>query len=278
MRIRKSVVETAVAVAVVAAMVAVALAIYSLPIDSDGSRPSLETTLAGTSFAETTASTFQSASRSGVAPAPWYAGQVLRLVFNSTVVQSLVGNAYSYKVVSLESPATDPNLIAVNITVVGGQAASGNLTTGYAISYSGNRSVYAVVRFTPPSGYELDGVDVTNYPAVKQSITFSQEEQQVAQVALSNSTVKSMIGAMTFYVAGVESIPVQSSNFPGDFLVSLNQVNGARAMEVYVNGEMTTATSIYQYSRTQTTCYSLGPTEGEECFTDPWSNPHPIAF
>ena len=134
-------------------------------------------------------------------------GQVVGLVLNSSIVQSYIVNAYSYDFSSVMPSQSNPNLLIVTVNVTGAQSVSGNYTTGYKVSYTGIRTFNATVQFAAPSIYTLHNVTVTVLPNMNQSITYNLQQQRVAQVALSNSTVKGLMGTAPFYVESVTPFP-----------------------------------------------------------------------
>lgn len=283
----KKEIGAAVMVAVLLAASLGTLAIYSFPVAL--SSTTLETgasttTTGGTvSFAVTSSASFSTTSgppasiTTSFTPATWEPGQVVSTVLGSSVVQSYIASAYSYDVVSLGPSPGNPNLIAMAVNVTGTQQVTGSPTTGYEVSYTGMRMLNATVQFSAPSSYTLANVRATVLPDVTQSVAYDPEQQQVIQVALSDSTVKGLMGTAAFYVASVTPVPLQNGTYAGDFFALMYQVNGTKLVGVFVNGGMTAAVSSYADTRTETMCFTLGTTEGvpapeqQKCFTSPWS-------
>jgi hypothetical protein len=239
-----------------------------------------------TSNAGTSSSPGVSYQGSTTTPTPsWYPGKVVSLVIDSPEVQSYVVSAYSYYIQTPPAP-DDSNLAAVKVTVTGNQSVSGNWTTGYTISYAGNESLYGLVRFSQPvnytyTHYTLVNVTLTKYPVENQSIMFDAQQQRVIQVALTNSSVKALMKGNLFYVNSVAITPGFNGTYAGDYIVSLQQVNGAEGIGVFVNAGATTVVASNEASEAQSMCFQTGTNYGvpvsdqpEVCFTSPWSTAH----
>ena len=236
----------------------------TLPVTSSTSEV-IQTSTSGSSAQTTSPST------------TWEPGQVVGLVLNSSTVQLYISSAYSYDIVGVVPTASNPDLIAVTVNITGTQSVSGNYSTGYTVTYTGIETLKAEVQFTAPSSYALDNVAVTALPDMSQTISYNTTQLQVIQVALSNSTVKGLIGTQTFYVQSVTPV-LPNGTYTGDYFAFLSQINGIKEIGVFVNGGMTAVVNSYTDSRTETTCWTLGTIEGtpataqEECFTSPWNS------
>lgn len=258
-----------------------ALAIYSFPPSSGGSATNSTLTTGSTSLSSTTSytttisNTTHQYTTTIISYVQWFPGEAVNLTLYSPVVQSYVVSAYSYAVPSIGSLPNDSNLVAVTVTVLGSQSVSGNWTTGYVVSYAGNESLNAVVRFSQPSSYTLSSLTVVNYTVSSQNIQFDAQQQQFIQVALTNSTVRTWMGALPVYVASVGTTAGFNGTYKGDYRVELNQVNGPNQIVVFVNGAGTSVVGLYQASMTQSMCFALGGEGGaapnqQVCFESPW--------
>ena len=110
------------------------------------------------------------------------------------------------------------------------------------------------MEFTPPSTYQVINVGIQNLPNFTQSISFTSQQMQIIQVALSNSTVKQYTAQSEYYVQSVTYFPPNSGNetFAGDYLVYIDQVNGSCVIGIFVNP--TTDTVVTTYNDTRMVC------------------------
>jgi hypothetical protein len=171
----------------------------------------------------------------------------------SPQVLQYIGHAYSYSVGNF-STSSNGTLTFIGTRVVTTQTVVGNWTTGYTVSYTGIKELNVTVQFTPPSIYIVTNVGVSSLPDQNdaQAISFNSQQQQVIQVAVSNSTVKHFTSQVSYYVESVSQIPFAQGNSTnaGDYVVSLFQANGSRFMDVWVNQSITTVFTIYTGNRT----------------------------
>ena len=254
----------AVTVAVVVVIVAGAAGIYSLAQPSSSQGATLAITTA------TTGPPNQNETTTYVGSPPFAPSgnldkfQVANTALTSPEVQSYIKNAYSYDLASMDSRIL--NLFSVVLNVTESQSVTGNWSTGYTVSYSGIRTLNATVQFTEPDTYKVVDFVVTSYANQSQSVTFSSQQMQAIQVALSNSTVNSLTYQSSYYVESVTQFPMTNVTFGGDYLVLLYQLNGTRIVGAFVNASLTAVQGVYTDTRATTTCIGSPNT----CFTSPW--------
>ena len=164
--------------------------------------------------------------------------------YDSPLVQPYIQHAYSYG--PTEQSWINKSAFFVLIETVQNQEVAGNWTTGYSITYSDEILLNVTVIFKAPSNYTVTEVIATNLPNEQQSISFSSVQQQVIQVALSNSTVRNYEGSDTYYVATVHQFPLASSNqtLAGEYFVQLNQVNSKGVIGIYVDSGVTNVVAV----------------------------------
>ena len=198
------------------------------------------------------------------------------MVLTSSLVQSYISTAYSYDVATLGSSPSNPNLIILTVNVTVSLVVQGNWTTGYDLSYTGVKTLNATVQFIPPASYVLTGVSVANLPDVNESIAFDSQQQAVIGVALSNTTVRGLLGSGPFYVASVTPVPIANGTYQSDFFTYLYQVNGTRTVGVFVNSGITAVVNAYTDTRVQSICFGTevegAPPSGLDCFSSPWNS------
>lgn len=216
-------------------------------------------TITTTTFTSTATST-HTATQQG-----WTQGGVASLVLTSPEVLSYVKPAYTYDLNIVQDPfATNLANALINITET--QSVSGNWTGGYQVTYSGIIMLNATVQFAAPNNYQLISVGVTNLPNKTYSINYTSQQQRIIQVALSNSTVESLVSNLSAYY--VNEVSGLVGNGTGFYYVSIPQVDGPKAVVVYVNAAMTAVTSAnYDYNEGGVCFYSPN-----FCYSVPWNS------
>jgi hypothetical protein len=146
------------------------------------------------------------------------------------------------------------SLVFVTFSVTDSRAISGNWTSEYSLTYSQRFNINVTVEFTAPSTYQVINVGIKDLPNFSQSISFTSQQMQIIQVALSNSTVRQITAQSEYYVQSVTYFPPNSGNetFAGDYLVYIGQVNTSCVIGIFVNP--TTDTVVTTYGETQTVC------------------------
>lgn len=227
--------------------------------------------LPGTStFTSGTVSSYSSSQDTTTSTINWNYGEVANLTLNQPKVQAYIKSAYSYTV-SMYPGHFGPDLMTVLINVTGSQNVAGNYSSGYTITYSGMKMLNVTVEFIPPSTYFFPPeIIVASFPNQTDSITFTQQEQHVIQVALSNSTVQKLMVGSQYYVDYVTQFPIQNGTFGGDYFVSMYQENGIRIIGAFVNPSVTAVVSSYVDTRTTMMCF--GSSVPDTCFTSPWNS------
>ena len=182
-------------------------------------------------------STTVSGSTSAVQPPTWsYQGLTAAVTNSSEVKPHLVG-AYYYIVMRYGvAPPGNGIQLFEDIYVIGAQTVTGNWTTGYNETLTGQQIFNATVQYTEPSTYNVTGVTVKSLADSTGRTSFNATQKQAIGVALANSTVKADIGGMDYYVGFVDSQVNDSA--PG-YWVMIGQVNGYRSLGVLVNPSLT---------------------------------------
>lgn len=197
-------------------------------------------------------------------PPGWTQGGVARLVLTSPNVLSYVKPAYSYDL-NIVQDTFATNLANALINVTESQSVSGNWTDGYQVTYSG-LMLNATVQLTPSDSYQLISLEVTNLPNKTYSIGYNSQQQHIIQVALSNSTVDSLVSNFTkYYVNEVSGLVGNGTDF---YYLSISQVDGPKAVSVYVNAAMTAVISATSGYNGGGVCF-YNP---YFCYTVPWNS------
>jgi hypothetical protein len=131
---------------------------------------------------------------------------------------------------------SDQSHLFLDLFVVGAQQVSGNWTTAYNVTYIGRQILNVTVQFQPPSSYTVSGWTGTTLSAQSRQLSFNSTQKQAIQVALSNSTVKSDVDGIKYYVYSAE--PCCNSTVSGYWL-QMDQVNGYKSIGILVNTSLT---------------------------------------
>jgi hypothetical protein len=167
-------------------------------------------------------------------------------VLNSSHVTPYTKTSFSYNwwYESRESCTGElPPIVKLNIT--GFTSVSGNWTSQYLVTYSNNTLITAEVSFS----YQIISLNVTKLPDLTQGpISYTPEQQQVIQVALTNSTVRQMTSGITYFVSYFYHFgSCCNQTYPNDYYVVLNQVNGPLSWGIYLNSNANQVIGVYQY-------------------------------
>lgn len=181
-----------------------------------------------------------------VALQPIDEGKVIGTVLNSSVVTQYTKTSFSYNwwYESRESCTSElPPILKVNVT--GSQNVNGNWTSQYLVTYSNNTLITAEVSFS----YQITSMNVTKLPDLVQGpISYTAQQQQVIEVALSNSTVRQITSGITYYVPYFYHFGSSGNQtYANDYYVVLNQVNGPLSIGIYLNSNAKQVIGVYQY-------------------------------
>jgi len=182
-------------------------------------------------------------------------------VLNSSQVFPFVKGAYYFDVAFVKGDYTSKTDFILNVT--GRLLVTGNWSTGYNVSFVGNELLNITVQKTQQSSHVVTSVLVNHLPDRNSSLTFTQQQKAIIQVALSNSTVTGFMTDPPYYVALV--YPEGGGPLNGTNVVELLQVNGIRAIAAWVNEGTTAVVSANDGSRASVECDGNGL-----CVTDPW--------
>lgn len=182
-----------------------------------------------------------------VALQPIDEGKLIGTVLNSSAVTQYTKTSFSYNwwYESRESCTSElPPIVKVNVT--GSQNVNGNWTSQYLVTYSNNTLITAEVSFS----YQITSMNATKLPDLVQGpISYTAQQQQVIEVALSNSTVRQITSGITYYVPYFYHFSSSSGNqtYANDYYVVLNQVNGPLSIGIYLNSNASQVIGVYQY-------------------------------
>jgi hypothetical protein len=166
--------------------------------------------------------------------------EAVSVAFSSPSVQGYwnknVNSTQGYGVGPVVKGQDGSSLVFVTFSVTDGRAISGNWSSEYSLTYSQRFNLNVTVEFTPPSAYQVINVGIQDLPNFNQSISFTSQQMQIIQVALSNSTIKQYTAQSEYYVQSVTFFPNSGNEtFAGDYQVNIGQVNGSCEIQVFVN-------------------------------------------
>jgi len=175
-------------------------------------------------------------------PPSWSYQGLTAAVTNSSEVKPHIADAYYYIVMryGAASPGNGSQLFE-DVYVIGAQTVTGNWTTGYNETLTGQQIFNATVQYTEPSTYKVTGVTVKDLADSSSRASFNATQKQAIGVALANSTVKADIGGMDYYVGFVDS--QVNGSAPG-YWVMIGQVNGYRSLGILVNPGLTAVSKV----------------------------------
>jgi hypothetical protein len=172
--------------------------------------------------------TFSFTSTTGT-PSPM--DRLVAAVESSPTVQDVVSGAYYSSVLGEEQNPANDSQVFIQVFVVQNQDVSGNWTTEYTLTYTGRAVLNVTVDvnlLALQSTYKIDGYTLKNLPDQTTQLNFNATQRQAIQVALSNSTVRSVLDGAQFYIWN------QPPTGPG-YYVQINQVNNKNSWLVFVN-------------------------------------------
>lgn len=185
--------------------------------------------------------------------------EVDSVAFGSPSIQgywnSNVNSTQGYATGPVVQGPNGSSLVFVTFSVTDSRTISGNWTSEYSLTYSQSFNINVTVEFKPPSTYQVINVGIKDLPNFSQSISFTSQQMQIIQVALSNSTVKQITAQSEYYVQSVTYFPPSSGNetFAGDYLVYIGQVNTSCVIGIFVNPTIDAVVTTYR--ETQMVCH-----------------------
>lgn len=231
------------------------------------------------------ASATQGAHRHGAAPAPsctgsaetfgnmtldlgpcstygWSDMVIQNATLASKQVLPLIKTAYDYHLVYLDNSTRLAGVMYAVLNVTGSQQVTGNWTSGYSISYSGNRLLNITVLHVIGSVYQVSHVSSYPLPSRNTSLAYSAQQEQAIQVALANSTVTSLMGTKPYYVE--LAAPTGGPSGP-TFVVQFYQVDGPGTIGAFIDVGLDKVTGSFTLQRVTGDCSATGMV-----ITDPW--------
>jgi hypothetical protein len=205
-------------------------------------------------------------SASSAVEGSWQTWAVANATLGYNRTQAYIHNAWNYTFNIYQSGNPSPNIFTVaNIVRSLDLSVSGNWTTGYTLEYTVH-TLNITVEYNPSSTYyPVLFFNTQNGSNFQGSIRFNTTQQQAISIALSNSTVRSVLSQFPYFVDAAFLFPAGNRTFGGDYLVWFFQLNGTKILGAYVNMSTGSVVSAYSVLRRTVICYS-----NKVCFSSPW--------
>jgi hypothetical protein len=204
----------------------------------------------------------------------FFSGQAMNYTLTSPKIFPLIEPAYDYDIDYAGFNSTSTNLATVILEVNGSQVVTGDLSNGYDASYTGIKVLNITAQVEPSYSQGsiwtdftgLTNVTVTSFPDENNgTLTFTPDQQNAVQLALSNNTVQNYTRQSPFYADSVS--PFQNATVKGNYqLVRLYQVNGDLIVNAIVDPGSGDVLQVYLQDRGY--AYCLG--DDGLCFHNPW--------
>jgi hypothetical protein len=178
-------------------------------------------------------------------------------------VLSYIKTAYEYHLVYFAHSAANSNVMYAVLNVTGSQAVSGNYSSGYHVSYVGNKLLN--VTFLKVTFHDFDVMHVSAYPLPDRngSLSYTPQQAQAISLALPDSNVTSLMAGQPYFAKFVG--PTGNATATGDYLVQLYQVDGTGIVGDFVDLGLDSVVSSFSQQRGSGECFP-----GGIVVTDPW--------
>jgi len=187
-----------------------------------------------------------------------------KATLESAQVQAFIKSAYEYHLVYFGRQIGGPNVTHAVLNVTGTQVVTGNWTTGYRVSYVANALLNVTVQHPVPSTYEVTQISVYPLPDRNASVTFTTQQVQAIQTALSDPKVKALMSQPPYFVQSAK--PFSNGTINNAYFVQLYQIDGTGFVGAFVNQSFTSVLSSYASYRISGACLADGTV-----ITDPWN-------
>ncbi len=182
---------------------------------------------------------------------------------DSQQVLAFIKGAYEYHLVYFAFSKAYANVMYAILNVTGSQVVTGNWTTGYQVSYVGDKLLNVTVIQVIPSHYQVTHLSSYSLPDRNSTVTYTPQQRDAIQVALSDPKSKSLMVAAPYYVEFVGSSG--NGTLVGTYFIQLYQVDGTGVVGAFVNPSTDSVVSTYSEQRISGECWP-----GGIVITDPW--------
>ncbi|MDA4115046.1 MAG: hypothetical protein OK442_00655 [Thaumarchaeota archaeon] len=178
-------------------------------------------------------------------------------------VLPFIKTAYEYHLVYFARSAVNQDVMYAVLNVTGSQVVNGNYTSGYRVSYLGNKILN--VTFLQVTFQHFDVMHVSSYllPDRNESVSYTPQQVRAIHLALADTNVTSLMVDSPYFVKFAGS--AGSATTPADYVVQLYQVDGTRIVGAFVNPDLNSVSSYFSQQRGSGECWP-----GGVVVTDPW--------
>jgi len=178
-------------------------------------------------------------------------------------VLSFIKTAYEYHLVYFTHSKTNWDVMYAVLNITGHQVVNGNYSTGYQVSYVGNKLLNVTVLRVANVHIYVMHVSAYALPDRNESVAYTPQQVRVIGLTLSDPKVTSLMAGLPYYVkfVGTSGNATTSANY----VVQLYQVDGAEFVGASVNMSLNSVTSAYSQQRGSGICWP-----GGIVITDPW--------
>lgn len=204
----------------------------------------------------------------------WTVGRCVSYGFPSALVKNatldsqevlpFIKTAYEYHLVYFALSRTNPDVMYAVLNVTGSQVVTGNYTSGYQVSYVGDKLLNVTVLQVVPSHFKITHISAYALPDRTGSVSYTVQEQQAISVALSDPGVRSLMVEPPYYVEFVGSSG--NATVTTSYFIQLYQVDGTGIVGAFVSPSLHSVVRSYTQERLSAECWPDGIV-----ITDPWS-------
>ncbi|HVC27716.1 MAG TPA: hypothetical protein VND40_06095 [Nitrososphaerales archaeon] len=181
----------------------------------------------------------------------------------SRQVLQFIKTAYEYHLAYFAFSRTDANVMYAVLNVTGSQVVTGNWTTGYQVSYVGDKLLNVTVLQVVHSHFQVTHVSAYALPDRSESVAYTPQQLQAISVALSDPKVRSLMVEPPYYVEFVGSSG--NATTTDSYFIQLYQVDGTGIVGAFVNPGLGSVVTSYTQQRVSGECWPDGMV-----ITDPW--------
>lgn len=174
-----------------------------------------------------------------------------------------IKTAYEYHLVYFAHSQANWDVMYAVLNVTGSQVVTGNYTTGYQVSYVGNRLLNVTFLRVAFQHFDVTHVSAYTLPDRNESMAYTPQQVQAIGVALSDANVTSLTAGSPYYVEFVGSSGNATS--ATNYVVQLYQVNGTKIVGAFVNLSLDSVVNSFTQLRGSGVCWP-----GGIVITDPW--------
>jgi hypothetical protein len=178
-------------------------------------------------------------------------------------VLPFIRTAYDYHLVYFAHSAANWNVMYAVLNVTGSQAVAGNYSSGYQVSYVGNKLLNVTVLKVAFQHFDVTHVSAYSLPDRNESVGYTPQQATAIGVALSDSNVTGLMAGQPYYAKFVGS--TGNATATGSYLVQLYQVDGTGIVGAFVNLSLGSVASSFYQQRGSGECFP-----GGIVVTDPW--------